>query len=69
MKIVIERNKNGDRCWDFLLLPHGFGGFERVKMFFMFLLSVSGIRSPLRRRCTGLLTQSSRPGLMYIING
>lgn len=38
MKMVIERMKNGDRCWDFLLLPHGFGGFERVKMFFMFLL-------------------------------
>lgn len=69
MKIVIERNKNGDRCWDFLLLLHGFGGIERVNMFFMFLLSVSGICSPLRRRCTGLLTQSSRPGLMCIING
>lgn len=69
MKIVIERNKNGDRCWDFLLLLHGLGGFARVIMFFMLLLSVSGICSPLRRRCTGLLTQSSRPGLMYIING
>lgn len=46
MKMVIERMKNGDRCWDFLLLLHGFGGIERVNMFFMFLLSVSGICSP-----------------------
>lgn len=46
MKMVIERMKNGDRCWDFLLLLHGLGGFARVIMFFMLLLSVSGICSP-----------------------
>lgn len=46
MKMVTEKMKNGDRCWDFLLLLHGFGGFGRVKMFFIFLLSVSGICFP-----------------------
>lgn len=62
MKMVIERMKNGDRCWDFLLPPHGFGGFERVKMFFMFLLSVSGICSPYGVAVLGFLLSHLGPG-------
>lgn len=63
MKMVIERMKNGDRCWDFLLLPHGFGGFERVKMFFIFRLSVSlGFAPPYGVGVLGFLLSQLGPG-------